>query len=117
MLEDGEPVVAARLKLESVSSKPARPQTRRTIRFTAQSRASVTASNGDRSKARIRDVSVFGCSLECEAAWLRGGMFIAIALSSDWTIQAVVRWVRDGRAGVEFLRPISEADAWAISTD
>jgi hypothetical protein len=117
MSEDGELPVAARLKLESVSSKIARPNTRRVLRFTAHTRVSVRSSHGDRSKAHIRDVSVFGCSLECDAAWLRGGMFVSIGLSSEWTVQAVVRWVREGRAGVEFLRPISEAEARMISID
>ena len=45
------------------------------------------------------------------------GQFITLRLSSDWTIQAIVRWVRDERAGIEFLRPIDSADARAISGD
>ncbi|HQV02891.1 MULTISPECIES: PilZ domain-containing protein [unclassified Novosphingobium] len=109
--------MAAKLKLESVSSRPARPQTRRVARLFAHSRATIRSSHGDRSKARIRDVSTFGCALECDAAWLRTGMFVGIAVTSDWTIQAVVRWVRDSRAGVEFLRPISEAEVREISED
>jgi hypothetical protein len=44
-------------------------------------------------------------------------MFVGISVNSEWTIQAVVRWVRDGTAGTEFLRPISEAEARAISDD
>ncbi len=109
--------MTAKLKLESVSSRPARPQTRRVSRMFARSRVSVRSSNGDRSKANIRDVSTFGCALECDAVWLRPGMFIGISLSSDWVIQAVVRWVRDGRAGTEFLRSISEAEVHEISDE
>jgi len=117
MSEDGEPPVAARLKLESVSSKAARPMTRRAVRFAATSRVSVQSSHGDRSKAFLRDVSTFGCSLESDAIWMRSGMFVSIGLSRDWAVQAVVRWVRAGSAGVEFLRPISEADARTLSSD
>jgi PilZ domain len=109
--------VAAKLKLESVSSRQARPQTRRVPRLFAHSRVTIRSNHGDRTKGRIRDVSIFGCSLDCDAAWLRTGMFVGIAVTSDWTIQAVVRWYRDGRAGVEFLRPITEAEVREISTD
>jgi hypothetical protein len=42
---------------------------------------------------------------------------VTIGLSNDWTIQAIVRWTRDGRAGVEFLRPISEEDAIEMAKD
>jgi PilZ domain len=75
----------------------------------------VKSSHGDRSKANIHDVSVFGCSIDCDAVWLRSGMFVSLMLSPEWSIQAVVRWVRDNRAGIEFLRPISDAEAIEIS--
>ena len=109
--------MAAKLKLESVSSRQARPNSRRVARLFAHSRVTIRSSHGDRAKGRIRDVSTFGCALECDAAWLRTGMFMSIAVTSDWTIQAVVRWVRDSRAGVEFLRPISEIEVREISDD
>lgn len=107
----------AKLKLESVSGKHGRPLTRRAGRFLAHSRVTIRSNHGDRSKGFLRDVSVFGCSLQSDAVWLRTGMFVSIGLSGDWTIQAIVRWVRDGRAGVEFLRPISEAEAREIGSD
>ncbi len=65
----------------------------------------------------IQDISVHGCHLETDAGWMRLGQFVSLRLSSDWTIQAVVRWVHDHRAGVEFLRPITDADAREISGD
>ncbi|MFM5949030.1 MAG: PilZ domain-containing protein [Novosphingobium sp.] len=109
--------MAAKLKLESVSSRQVRPQTRRVQRLFAHSRVAIRSSHGDRTKGRIRDVSIFGCSLECDAPWLRTGTFVGIAITAEWTIQAVVRWIRDGRAGVEFLRPISDAEVYEISAD
>jgi hypothetical protein len=77
----------------------------------------VLSSHGDRSKALVCDVSVHGCSLKTDSTWMRMGQFISLRLSSDWTIQAIVRWVRDERAGIEFLRPIDAADAREISGD
>lgn len=107
----------AKLKLESVSSKHGRPLTRRSSRFLAHARVTLRSSHGDRAKGSLRDVSVFGCSVQSDAPWLRTGMFVSIALSNEWSIQAIVRWVRDGRAGVEFLRPISETEACELGSD
>ena len=109
--------MVAKLKHESVSSRVARPNTRRVSRLFSHSRVTVRSSHGDRAKAKLRDVSTFGCSIESDAAWLRSGMFVGIAIDSDWTIQGVVRWYRDSRAGVEFLRPISEAEVQELSKD
>lgn len=64
----------------------------------------------------MRDVSIFGCALESDATWLRGGMFLSLVLAESWSIQALVRWVRGGRAGVEFLRPICVDQASAMSS-
>ena len=107
------PAVTARLKLETAPST--HPQRRRVNRLAAQARVLVRSSQGDQAKAQLRDVSTFGCSLVCDAEWRRSGMFVAIALNKDWTIQAILRWVRDDRAGAEFLRPISDEEARALS--
>jgi PilZ domain len=109
--------MTAKLKLDSGVIKPARREKRRINRFAANSRVLVRSSHGDSCKAELSDVSVFGCSLQSTAEWLRIGMFVSINLTSDWSVQAVVRWARSGSAGVEFLRPISEADAREISND
>lgn len=103
--------MAARLKLESVTSRSTRVNTRRTSRFQSQTKATIKSNHGERSKALVCDASVYGCSLQCDAAWLRSGMFISISFAADWSVQAIVRWFRDGRAGVEFLRPISDQEA------
>jgi len=44
-------------------------------------------------------------------------MFVTVQLTGDWSIQAVVRWARDGMGGIEFLRPISDADAREIACE
>jgi hypothetical protein len=94
-----------------------RPNTRRVSRRIAEAVATIKTSNGERCQARIRDVSVFGCSLICDTNLLRTGMFVTVQLTDDWSIQAVVRWVRDQMSGVEYLRPISEADAREIACE
>lgn len=109
--------MVARLKPESVSSRTLRPQTRRVARQLAQARIAIRSNHGDSGDATLRDVSVFGCALDSNANWLRSGMFIALILSESWSIQALVRWVRDGRAGVEFLRSISTDQANEISNE
>ena len=113
----GKPVVSAKSKIDQLEPQAARPNTRRTTRRIAGTVATVRTAGGARSHARIRDVSVFGCSIVTEADWLRTGIFITLQLSPDWSIQAIVRWARDGVGGVEFLRAISEADARSIAGD
>ena len=109
--------MATKLKAETAVKQVVRPQTRRASRLRSQARATIRSSHGDRAKALIRDVSVYGCALECQSGWIRSGMFLSIHLNAEWTVQAIVRWVREDRAGVEFLRPISEIEARAISED
>ena len=75
----------------------------------------IQSNAGERTSARLRDISVYGCNLGCEADWLRMGRFITLRLGKDRTIHAIVRWARDGATGIEFLRPISDAEAEAIS--
>ena len=39
--------------------------------------------------------------------WLRSGSFVSIKLEEDPLLQGIVRWVRNGAAGVEFIHPFS----------
>jgi hypothetical protein len=75
----------------------------------------VQSAHGQSSTRHLRDISVHGCNLIGEAEWLKTGMFLTVHLSSERSIQAIVRWVRGDACGIEFLRPISsdEADAMA----
>ena len=111
----GNYIVTAKPKIAKLEPVAPRPNTRRTSRRIAGAVATVRTSGGERSRARIRDVSVFGCSLVTDADWMRTGIFITVQLAADWSIQAIVRWARDGVGGVEFLRAISEADARNIA--
>ena len=42
-------------------------------------------------------------------------MFVGIRLSPERTVQAIIRWSRDDTCGVEFLRPIPDAEADELS--
>jgi len=81
----------------------------------AHSEVSIRSNSGDTGTALLRDVSTFGCALDSDAPWLRTGMFLTIAPADGWAIQAILRWVCNGRAGAEFLRPINQADARELS--
>ncbi len=113
----GDRLVVAKAKIDKLEAASARPNTRRVSRRIAEAVATIRSSSGERIRARVRDVSVFGCSLVCDATWLRTGMFVTVQLTSDWSIQAVVRWARDGMGGVEFLRPITDAEAREIACE
>ena len=107
--------MSAKTKIARQEAAVPRPNTRRVSRRNAETIASIKSSQGGRCRARIRDVSVFGCSLVTDTDWLRTGSFITLQITTEWSIQAIVRWSRDGIGGVEFLRPISEADAANIA--
>jgi len=75
--------------------------------------AMVQSSHGEEAGAILADVSMFGCCVSADAAWLRLGCFVSIALAGNPGLQAIVRWTRDGSAGMEFLRPIPpEREEW-----
>ena len=107
--------VSARTKIARQVAPVPRPNTRRVSRRNAETIASIKSAQGGRCRARIRDVSVFGCSLVTDTDWLRTGSFITLQITTEWAIQAIVRWTREGIGGVEFLRPISEFDAANIA--
>ena len=94
------------LRLGSESDSPTRRR-RKVERARAQAEARLASSRGDEATVWLGDASTHGCSVRCDADWLRTGRFVTVALGVDEPVQAVVRWVRDGVAGLEFLRPLS----------
>jgi hypothetical protein len=61
------------------------------------------------SRTSILDLSCHGCSLTMGENTLHSGEFIMIRLEGAEAIRGIVRWIRDGEAGVEFLRPLDQA--------
>jgi hypothetical protein len=98
-------------KVQERLSVDARPLTRRAERYATRAEVIVQSTHGDSVSARLNDISTYGCNVLTEAEWMRCGMFVSIALSAERTVQAIVRWVRGGSCGVEFLRPIPDAEA------
>ena len=101
--------MSARTKIARQVAPVPRPNTRRVSRRNAETIASIKSAQGGRCRARIRDVSVFGCSLVTDTDWLRSGSFITLQITAEWSIQAIVRWSRNSTGGVEFLRQIGRA--------
>ncbi len=102
------PSVLSRL---SALHKATLPNRRRTMRALVKIEAAVSSVHGHTAQMGIGDISAHGCSLNSEAEWLRTGSFLAITLDGGSTLEGVVRWVRHGKAGVEFLRPVPFASA------
>ena len=102
------PIVRFRL---SAPRKAIFPNRRRATRAVVQIEAAVTSAHGRAAQMGIGDISTHGCYLNSEEEWLRTGGFLAITLEGGSTLEGVVRWVRHGKAGVEFLRPVPSACA------
>ena len=68
---------------------------------------------GETATVELADVSMHGCCVRTETPDLRIGRFVSIGIDSNPMLQAVIRWVRDGAAGMEFVRPIPpERSEW-----
>ncbi len=61
--------------------------------------------------AEIKDVSIHGCSLSYDKAVPKLGQIVKIARDGIDPAAGIIRWVRDGIAGLEFLRPLSSSHA------
>ena len=79
---------------------------RREPRHPVRAKGYVQSSRGDRAEACVVDVSSHGCAIQVEAAWLRPGSFVAVRIGEHPPLRAIIRWVRGGGAGMEFLGPI-----------
>jgi hypothetical protein len=89
------------------------PDRRRELRVPAGYQAILEFSEGDSNKVSLADISTHGCCVRSEAEGMRIGRFVSIGIDDGQMLQAVVRWVRDGAAGMEFLRPIPpERSEW-----
>lgn len=75
----------------------------------------VTSSHGDRAKAVLRDISIYGCNLVSEDGWLRIGHVRRHQALARTDRPGDHRWSRDDTCGVEFLRPIPDAEADELS--
>jgi PilZ domain len=91
---------------------PARKASRRAI----TSAVTISSAAGDQVGALLQDLSLFGCNVRGDAAWLRIGRFVSIHFADGSAVQAIVRWTRDGSIGIEFLRPLAHDHAQVIAS-
>lgn len=91
---------------------PAEPyghQPRQDVRLAAHGSVTITSWSDEPIQCRLSNITLHGCNLTPELGSFRIGQIIAIKLTEHVTAGGIVRWVRAGRAGIEFLRPISPA--------
>ena len=90
-----------------------RANRRRAPRAIVDVEAMVISSRGESALMSIGNVSLHGCNIRGDAAWLRIGSFVGVGLGREKPLQAIVRWLRDSSAGLEFMRPIpADNAAW-----
>jgi hypothetical protein len=80
--------------------------------------AQISSLDGASVGGAIGDVSAHGCSVQCAADWLQSGRFVSIGIAQGPALPAVVRWVREGLAGLEFLHAVpSHRGDWRALMD
>ncbi len=96
------------VRLMRVEGMEARSDTdrRREPRFATRIDARLLSSTGQETNVQLAEVSLHGCRITISEPWLRNGMFVSIGLGDEPMLEAIVRWVRGGDAGMEFLWPI-----------
>ena len=87
------------------------PSRREVTRYLVKAAVEVANTSGTKAAMRVEDLSSHGCSIKGEVDWLRLGMILSIVLEHEPPVQAITRWVRGGKAGVEFFRPLNTAQA------
>lgn len=86
---------------------------RREPRFNAVFNVSVINMMSKTAPALLVDISLHGACIRSDAPWLRIGSFIKIAIADDDRLEGVVRWMRDGAVGLEFLSPVgNDRETW-----
>ena len=87
------------------------PKRRGAERASVHIEAKITSSCGETATMMIDNVSTHGCNIGGVTDWLRIGSFVGVGLAQEQPLQAIVRWVRDGSAGLEFMRPVPRDNA------
>lgn len=110
--EDGVHIMSAMFARLPANDAESLPDRRRVSRSPAEVTALLLSAWGDEAEVRLADVSTHGCSIRSDAAWLRVGAFVSIGFG-ETPLRAVVRWIRDDAAGMEFLWPVpAERGEW-----
>jgi hypothetical protein len=82
---------------------------RRGKRLEVDAKATVGASLSERIEGHLTDLSELGCSFAAPAGAFGVGDTVWLRLDPIQPWRGIVRWVKDGRVGVEFIRPLTLA--------
>lgn len=95
-------------------SDPARPPRKVSRRRAADPRRIALIGTGA-VEAELADLSSHGCCLTLVSGALRIGAVVGLPLQERTVLRAIVRWVRDGQAGLEFFQaiPATLVEEWA----
>ena len=89
----------------TAAGKPVRY--RKEARRATRSEVSIDIGNNDWRLFPLTDPSQHGCNLG-SADWpFRIGQFVSLMTSETNKVDGIVRWVRGGQVGIEFVRPLS----------
>jgi len=55
----------------------------------------------------LSDLSPHGCNIGASHWSFRVGQFLSLKFANAAKVQGIVRWMRDGQLGIEFVHPLS----------
>ncbi len=103
-------------RLENIPESENRPRQqarRREHRYETWFDAKLETTHGDGVDVRVSEVSLHGCRIKGDVSCIRTGTFVAISAEGGRKLRAIIRWVREDTAGMEFLRPVpAECTEW-----
>lgn len=87
-------------------------EARRAARRPTSIAVTIASTQGSESPVVVRDISTHGCSIEGNADWIKPGAFVDLrpageAVVTGAPVTGIVRWTREGAAGIEFVRPLA----------
>lgn len=94
------------LPIASRQELASRDDRRRHLRGSGSIEAHLVAAGREPCEALLTEMSPHGCCAQTEADWLWPGRFVAIVPFGEEPLECIVRWTRDGTAGLELLRPL-----------
>ena len=71
--------------------------------------ATLQIASGKTTKSVVRNLSADGCTIEMGRSRLEPDTTVQLFLEGFEALEGSVRWVRDGRAGIRFARPLHAA--------
>ena len=110
-MKTAEPKPAmTRLTAKNPSAKTAASQQpRREGRVRVKADAAIGKHGADMNRACLQGLSPHGCNVRTGTSAFGVGEFVIIRFDGTPGIKGIVRWVRDGEAGIEFTSSLDNA--------